>query len=226
LQHGRARLPHIIDSDKLTGSPSKSGDLRPWQRRAVAVEEYLAAQWNLEREQVHKAVDKLMRRREYAGKQRQNSLGIVFEGLVKLALASFGNPQITYELDVAGESAFPGVDIPTRTEKPFIDILARKEGRNVAIISTKWSVRHDRVNDLTNECRSYKNAAREIDRKILYFVATNEFDPARLEKIVGDKCIDAVAHVHKPLVTEVCGLNGRLENLLDLSALIEGTRKW
>jgi len=32
--------------------------------------------------------------------------------------------------------------------------------------------------------------------------------------------------VHKPLVTEVCGLNQRLTQLLDLSDLIRRTLSW
>jgi hypothetical protein len=137
-----------------------------------------------------------------------------------------GNPAITYDLEVSGNQAFPGVQLPTRTGEPFIDILARKAGHNIGIISTKWSIRHDRINDLTSECRAYKTAATWTDSKIFYFVATNEFDPARTDKLLKDKCIDGVVHVHKPLVTDVCKLNGRLSKLLDLSALIEKTSSW
>jgi len=125
-----------------------------------------------------------------------------------------------------GNVAFPGVQMPTRTGEPFIDILVRKDGRNIGIISTKWSIRHDRINDLTSECRAYKNAATWTDTKIFYFVATNEFDPARTQKLIEDKCIDGVVHVHKPLVTEVCGLDARMQELLDLSDLIRLTRSW
>ena len=125
-----------------------------------------------------------------------------------------------------GNNAFPGVQLPTRTGEPFIDILVRKDGRNIGIISTKWSIRHDRINDLTSECRAYKNAATWTDTRIFYFVATNEFDPARSQKLIEDKCIDGVVHVHKPLVTEVCELDARLRELLDLSELIRLTHSW
>ena len=125
-----------------------------------------------------------------------------------------------------GNNAFPGVQLPTRTGEPFIDILVRKDGRNIGIISTKWSIRHDRINDLTSECRAYKNAATWTDTRIFYFVATNEFDPARSQKLIEDKCIDGVVHVHKPLVTEVCELDARLVEMLDLSELIRLTHSW
>jgi hypothetical protein len=125
-----------------------------------------------------------------------------------------------------GDTAFPSVQIPTRSGDPFIEILVGKQDRNLGIISTEWSVRHDRINDLTSECRAYKNVARFTDTQILYFVVTNEYDPARVEKPLTDKCIDGVVHVHKPLVTRVSGLDGRLEEFLDLSELIGLSNEW
>lgn len=186
----------------------------------------MAEQWEVEPGGVAGMVDKLMKVAAYAGLQRQNILGSAFAGLVKHVLESFGSQDVTYELEVAGERAFPGVQLPTRTGEPFIDILVRKRGRNRGIISTKWSIRHDRINDLTSECRAYKNAARFTDTQIFYYAATNEYDPARVEKPLTDRCIDGVVHVHKPLVTSVSGLDGRLAELLDLSELIGLSTQW
>jgi hypothetical protein len=192
----------------------------------VAVEKYMVGQWEADPRRVAGMVDRLMKLGAYAGLQRQNILGSAFAGLVKHVLELFGSQDLTYELEVAGERAFPGVQLPTRTGEPFIDILVRDQGRNRGIISTKWSIRHDRINDLTSECRAYKNAARFTDTQIFYYVATNEYDPARVEKPLTDKCIDGVAHVPKPLVTRVSGLDGRLAELLDLSELIEESNQW
>jgi hypothetical protein len=219
-------LPHIIDANRLTYPLSAKGELRIWQTRAIAVEEYMAEQWGVNAGQISGMVDKLMKLPAYAGLQRQNIVGSAFAGLIKHALELFGSQSVTYELEVAGDKAFPGVQLPTRTGEPFIDILVRKQGRNRGIISTKWSIRHDRINDLTSECRAYKNAATFTDSKIFYYVATNEYDPARVEKPLTDKCIDGVVHVHKPLVTEVSGLNGRLTEFLDLSDLVEKSKHW
>lgn len=205
---------------------SAKGELRVWQARALAVEKYMADQWDVDPTRVAGMVDKLMKMSAYAGLQRQNILGSAFAGLVKHALELFGSQNVTYELEVAGDKAFPGVQLPTRTGEPFIDILVRRQGRNRGIISTKWSIRHDRINDLTSECRAYKNAARFTDTQIFYYVATNEYDPARVEKPLTDRCIDGVVHVHKPLVTEVSGLDGRLAEFLDLSELIGQSNQW
>jgi hypothetical protein len=223
---GRTGLPHIIDANRLTHPLSEKGELRIWQARAVAVEKYMAEQWDVDPSRIAGMVDKLMKLSAYDGLQRQNILGSAFAGLVKHALELFGSQNVTYELEVAGERAFPGVQLPTRTGEPFIDILVRKQGRSRGIISTKWSIRHDRINDLTSECRAYKNAARFTDTDIFYYVATNEYDPARIEKPLTDKCINGVVHVHKPLVTEVSGLDGRLAKFLDLSELIEKSNQW
>jgi hypothetical protein len=223
---GHTRLPHIIDANRLT----KAQNNRPsiWQRRAIGVEDYLAQHWAVPPQQVGDGVDLLMKSADYAGLQRQNIVGAAFAALLKMALQRFGvqDPNITYELEVAGANAFPGVRIPTRSENPSIDILVRKQGKNIGIISTKWSYRHDRVDDLTNECRAYKGAAAYTDTKLFYYIATNEFDPARSDKLIGDKCVDRVIHVHKELVTGVCKLNGRLANLWDLSELLEVSHNW
>jgi hypothetical protein len=38
--------------------------------------------------------------------------------------------------------------------------------------------------------------------------------------------VDGVAHVHEPLVTAVSGLNGRLDEVLDLSEFVEQSNEW
>jgi hypothetical protein len=223
---GHSGLPHIIDANRLTKSQNKGPSA--WQRHAIAVEEYLALHWAIPPVGVESRVDSLMKSPQYAGLQRHNILGAAFAALVRLTLQRYGTQDqlITYELEVAGASAFPGIQIPTRSEKPSIDILVRKAGKNIGIISTKWSYRHDRVDDLTTECRAYKNAAAYTDTKLFYYIATNEFDPARTDKLVCDKCVDRVIHVRKELVTGVCKLNGRLKNLWDLSELLESSDCW
>ncbi len=78
-------------------------------------------------------------------------------------------------------------------------------------------MRHDRLSDITNECPVYKAGYERIYRqtrhgRLLYYVLTNEYDPARLNKILDDRCVDGVVHVHKAAVVEVCKLIGRLSN--------------
>jgi hypothetical protein len=223
---GHSRLPHIIDANRLTKAQNKGPSA--WQTHAINVEEYLAQHWAVPLSEVGDRVDLLMKSPGYVGLQRHNILGAAFAALVRLTLQRFGiqDPRVSYELEVPGANAFPGIQIPTRSENPSIDILVRKAGQNIGIISTKWSYRHDRVDDLTTECRAYKNAAAYTDTKLFYYIATNEFDPARTDKLICDKCVDRVIHVHKELVTGVCKLNGRLKNLWDLSDLLESSSNW
>ena len=163
-----------------------------------------------------------MKHKDLKGLQRQNPLGIAFAGLIRHILHKFGNSSLSYDLEVNDNDIFPGITFPGRSTTPAMDIyVSDDQGLPKAIISVKWSVRHDRINDLTNECPVYKAAAQRQSRiKLSYFVVTNEFDPARLTKLLQDTCFDAVVHVHKPAVTEVCGLDGRLSNLKDLTDFV------
>lgn len=215
-EHG---CPHIIDADKLA-TPGV------WQQRAQAVEAYIANHLGIPPANVRGSVDLLLSSPSFVGLQRQNSLGIAFSGLIKHVLETFGNPAISYELEVDAGSIYPGIKFPGRSNTPRVDVLARKGNQPRAVISGKWSARHDRINEITNECPTYKQAAAFLRQPLDFVVATNEFDPARLSKILGDNCIDYLVHVHKPNVTKVCDLNGRLNTLLDLSDLIARTYDW
>ena len=101
-----------------------------------------------------------------------------------------------------------------------------------AILSAKWSLRHDRLSDITNECPVYKAAYQRIyrtshqEKNLLYYVITNEYDPSRLGKILDDSCVDGVVHVHKPAVVDICELNRRAQNLIDLADFIGLTDSW
>lgn len=228
---GHAALPHIIDADQLR-SPARrprisaSAHKTIWQRRAAAVEQYLAQRMSCRPSEVQNRVDRLMRGRQYKGVQRQNPLGIAFIGLVHHALVTYGHPDLRYQTEQMAQEVFPGITFPGRSKAPSIDILVRKGPVPRAIVSVKWSLRHDRINDLTNECPAYKQAASWGRRPLDYVVVTNEYGPARLEKLLGDTCIDAVVHIHKSAVVQVSELDGRLASLLDLTELFDLTRQW
>ncbi len=232
---GFKELPHIIDADKLRpSSPSKKRSWlkpNPWQKRAQAVSVYLAKELKCPVNSLARKTDLLMKHPHYQGMQRQNTLGIAFAGLVKYVLEKFGSSTISYEVEKEATGIFPGISFPGRSSTPRIDVLARYDKIPRAIISTKWSLRHDRLNDITNECPVYKAAYERVYRQtryehLLYYVVTNEYDPARLNKILNDTCVDAVVHVCKTALVEVCGLNGRLKKLFDLVDFIKATSLW
>ncbi len=221
-------LPHIIDADKLHPSASRlpKEGISTWQKRAQAAEKYLAQQFNCQPDQVQEYVDLLIKTPDYEGVQRQNPLGIAFPVLICYILQKFGNKKVNYELEVPAQNVFPGIKVPGRSTNPKIDIVVRNQSYVKAIISCKWSLRHDRLSDISNECPTYKQAASFTRTKIDYLVITNEYDPARLNKLLDDSCVDALIHVHKPLPTTVCGLNSRLMKMLDLTDLIDRSNNW
>jgi hypothetical protein len=232
---GYDQLPHIIDADKLRpSSPAKKRSwTNPsiWQIRSRAISEYLAEKIGCPVRSVPDHTDLLMKNPAYEGMQRQNILGSAFVGLEKHVLAKFSSTGLSYETEVEATRIFPGITFPGRSVTPRIDLLVCREDIPHAIISAKWSLRHDRLSDLTNECPVYKAAYERIYRgvhrgSLLYYVITNEFDPARLTKILDDSCVNGVIHVHKAAVVEICQLNGRLEQLIDFSEFIHSTTTW
>jgi hypothetical protein len=223
------QVPHLIEANALNPRAAKQGKLRKWQARAVALNDYLAEHLNCSPSEVQFKVDKLLRSDMFKGMQRQNYLGTAFSGLLTHAMGRFGNPELTYENEVLASEVYAGLQLPGRSEAAKIDVLVRgPDGRPVAIVSAKWSVRHDRLSDVTNECPIYKNAhnlqyRHRSDAPLKFYVATNEFNPARLVKMLSERCVDGVVHVHKRAVTDVCGLNGRMNGLLDLEDLVKAT---
>jgi len=221
------RLPHIIDADKLKPSCSSAKErLGIWAERATKVNMFLATQFSCKPEEVEPRVDKLMKTPAYCGIQRQNPLGIAFAELVRHLLARFGSQRIEYRAEVRAEDLFPGVKLQSRSKNPRIDVVAFKSNVPVALISTKWSFRHDRLTDVIDESLSYRAAARRIGLKIPCVFVTNEFDPARLDKVLTCDVLAFVAHVCPKLVTDICGLNGRLAELKDLPYLVKQTHSW
>ena len=225
-------LPHIIDADKLRPAGKHTWTSpKAWQKRAEALGEYLAQQLKCPVSSVSTKLDLLMKQPDYEGMQRQNSLGIAFAGAVKYALEQFGSPKLSYETEVEATTLFPGISVPGRSSTPRIDALARVDDIPRAIISAKWSMRHDRLSDITNECPVYKAAYERIYRQtrrdgLLYYVLTNEYDPSRLSKMLDDTCVDGVVHVHKAAVVDICKLNGRLTELVDLADFLAFTQSW
>ncbi|HHY98257.1 MAG TPA: hypothetical protein GX509_05920 [Firmicutes bacterium] len=205
-EHG---VPHIIDADKLRSNTI-------WRERARLAEGYIAERLGCGYEDVERLCDQLMKNPAYRGAQRQNPLGKAFAALVRHVLERFCGLSMQYNTEVDARDIWPGIEMPGRSSAPRIDILVINEDRPIAIISAKWSLRHDRVGDITSECPAYKAAAFRLRQPIRYFVVTNEFDPSRLIKVLDDECVDGVFHVHKRLVTEIARLDGRLNDMADL----------
>jgi len=201
-------VPHIIDGDQL---------IKPaWRSRAQAVQAAVAEELGCAPGEVASKVDLLLKSRIFERTpQRQNPLGIGFVSALMVLLEHFCLP--TYKFlpeEEIGGAVFPGI---TQSPRSKPDIVVVRDNAEWAVISAKWSLRHDRLKDLKEECDYFKT----LRQRLKFYVVTNEYSPARLDKVIGDYRIDSVFHVCRKLVVDVAQVDGRLERLSDLSELLE-----
>jgi hypothetical protein len=200
-------VPHIVEANSLREDA--------WRRRAKQVEAELAQTFRCAHNQVESQIDELMRHPSLRGAQRQNPLGIGFTCAVAYLLRSWVPSYYTIldEPPVGSQGrVFRNIVSPPRRT---IDIVALRGNAEYAIVSTKWSIRHDRLRDLLDECTVYKNHRPDLK----FLVVTNEFMPARLQQLIENPCIDKVFHINRDLVRLVNNGDGRLVGLEDLSDL-------
>jgi hypothetical protein len=229
-EHG---LLHVREANDLLRS-------KTWQDRARAAEAYITQQLGVPRNQLPQLVDRMIRLPRWSPGgmpvQRQNPLGRGFRVLVGEVLTRWGDPRFDYREEEFAAAWFPGMSLPGRSRNPRMDVLAVEIARKrpAAILSCKWSIRHDRISEPTNECTAYKGAA--IQQQIMnlrYYVITNEMDGQRLDKVLDQPCVDGLVHVHLGLVRYVLGsltaaMNAAItaRRLFDLSDFVDLTRRW
>jgi hypothetical protein len=199
-------VPRITDSNRL-----KVGI---WRERAKQIERALAAAIPCEIRQVTKHLDIFMRQLYSAGTQRMNPIGIAFACAVVYLLQRFAVGSYEWKMEAKiGVDVFPNL---TGFRRKSVDIVALHQGDLFAVISSKWGIRHDRVRDPQEEADTYK---REVP-SLKFFVVTNEFDSARLQKLLTYPAIDGVFHIRRDLVWQVYGgMTEELANLKDLTEL-------
>lgn len=202
-EHG---VPHIAEANDLKKTI--------WRRRAKTVEKTLAGAFGCRPQDVPHRVDRLLKNPLLRGQQRQNPLGTGFSACLVhlLSLHSARVYQFIPEGKV-GVDVFKGVTgTPPRDR---VDITVLRKGKEYAIISTKWSIRHDRLKDWLDECDFYKTRA----RLPFYFVVTNEYGRGRLLKVLQNQCQNGLHHVKRDLLLQLHGNDPSLEPIEDLPAL-------
>lgn len=225
-EHG---LLHVHDAPDLWRN-------KKWAERASLAEGYIAHKLGISPADVENIVERQMRLPRWHGMQRQNPLGHGFRGLVAEVLRRWGDNRFEYREEVKATEFYPGIEMPGRSAQTSIDVVAiSKERRSPkAVISCKWSIRHDRISDPTNECSQYKRAAIQMqEMNLLYFVMANEVDGQRLDKVLTQPCVDGLVHVSLDFVSAVNGgltqfmTAGRAaRRLLDLKELAELSYTW
>src|SRR5579884_2896337 len=185
-------------------------------RRAEDLSEYLAAELGIERANLCNEIGLYWRQSGISNMQPHNLVGHAFRSLVVNILQKFGNPDIHYEEEVDPRKEFPGFQFFTRSKKPSIDIVARKGKHTVALISSRWRFRHDRV-DVVEEALAYAAAAHRHNPNCDLLAMVGEFAPNRLDKILSacpplnpSPPLRATVHFAPKLITEGLHENGRL----------------
>jgi hypothetical protein len=143
-----------------------------------------------------------------------NPVGIAFASAVVYLIQRFSGGSYECKIEARiGADVFPNLKGFRRRS---VDILASHQRDPFAVISSKWGIRHDRVRDPQEEADTYKQQVPSLK----FFVVTNEFDSARLQKVLEYPTIDGVFHVRRDLVWQVYGgITDELANLKDLTDL-------
>lgn len=207
-----------------------------WRERAADLEQYIAAQIDLDPPSLLKSyVDQMMQLPRWDGMQRNNPLGNGLRILFSELCGRFANPAFSYPEEQDANMWFPGITMPGRSKKPKVDVAAirRTDGKPRAVLSCKWSIRHDRISDPTNECVQYKSAA--VQQQVMdlkYYVLTNEMSVSRLDKVINQPCVDGLIHVHLQSVgvleqpSDLMAHAVATGRLIDMADFIRDTAKW
>ena len=212
----------------------KTGALGPnaVMRRAEALTSFLAIGLGVPRANLCNEIATYWRHLDIADLQPHNLAGHAFRSLTVHILETFGDPGITYAEEVSSYDEFPGQQFTTRSQEPRIDIVARRGDVTVALISSRWRYRHDRV-DVVEEAMAYAPAARRHNPGCRLYASVGEFAPNRLDKVLSNcppaqphGALTAAVHFAPQLVTGGLGENGRMVQLQSLDWLIGETFSW
>jgi len=205
------------------GSPNQA------LQESTLVGDYIAQKLNIPRQNLCNELGIFMKALSI---QPNNPRGHSFRSIIAELLSRYGDPQITVQEEVNPYILFPGNQFNLRSKNPRIDIVAYRNDLPVALCSTRWTYRHDRV-DLLEEARAYMSAAKELNPNIHFFGITAEMNPARLKKVVAQTLpiapsadVDYLVHLHAPLATTVVNHNGDLLHLLDLVDWVNSSHTW
>lgn len=201
-------------------------------RRAETLTSFLANELGVSRTTLCDEIAAYWKHPNISNLQPHNLAGHAFRSLTVHILKTFGDPDVTYAEEVSPYEEFPGQHFTTRSREPKIDIVARRGDVTVAIISSRWRYRHDRV-DVVEEAMAYAPAARRHNPNCLLYASVGEFAPNRLDKVLSNcppaqphGALTAVTHFAPQLITQGLEENGRMTQLHSLDWLIGETFLW
>lgn len=209
-----------------TGAPNETVRLG---RRLGA---YLATQMGVSADSVCATIAAYWRVPGIGHQQPHNLVGHAFRSLCVAYLERFGDPGIAYEEEVSPHEEFPGFALPGASTRAKVDIVARRGSRTVALFSSKWRYRHDRV-EFIEEFNRYLSAARRSNPNCELYAVTGEFSASRLAKALDSSKpiakhgpISATVHFAPQLVWDGLGVNGKTTELKSLEWLASESYSW
>ncbi|HSN76767.1 MAG TPA: NgoMIV family type II restriction endonuclease [Anaerolineae bacterium] len=155
-------------------------------------------------------------------RKRQNVLGEGFEDLLQLLLIEVGQVPESQIVIRRRANKLPGFQTSSkrdRIEAP--DIALVREDQTALLASVKWSLRHDRQKQLSDELDCY---AELLSQEIFprYVLVTNEYDPSRLVNADGlarrGLAIDCIYHTNLDVLLRVLENHARVKDLKPLIA--------
>ena len=177
-------------------------------------------------------IGRFFRHPDIVGLQPNNPRGHAFRSLVAETLARFGDPRLDVREEVSPHELFPGFDFGNRSSNARIDIVVQRGPRVVALITTRWTYRHDRV-DIIDEALAYTPAARRENAECRFYGVTAEFVPGRLHKVIEqtepampNAAINRLVHLQPELAGALLGRNGGLEQMWSLARMVEDSGGW
>jgi hypothetical protein len=223
--------PEVVEEAKEIAAESEAGeDFVPYAELAVEVTDLLIGRAGMKEAPAVALAREIVDRAQFHlmfGSNRQNVLGEGFEDLLKmLAVRVAGVPEDRIALRRKANE-LPGFERTPegqrRIESPDMAIIS---GARTAHLSTvKWSLRHDRQKQLTDELDCYVQLCSQ-DEFPEYVLVTNEYDPGRLKNSSNlhsrGKTVDCIYHINPDLLVEV--LSDVPSSVAEVRTLIETDR--
>lgn len=203
---------------------NKDGSPNAALRSAEVLSTCLASELGIERQDLCGRIGTYWRQPGIADLQYNNLVGHAFRSLTVRILEVFGSPDIQYFEEVDPLVEFSGHEFKTRSVNPKLDIVARKGTKTVALLSTRWRFRHDRVK-VVDEALAYAPAAHRHNPNCVLYAITGKFSP-NLAKIMmncpplhSHPPLDATVHFAPQLIRRMYP-KSQIEQLRSLAWLI------
>jgi len=211
---------------------SKSGVANRYLADAQAIRQFLASALAVPDGEVCGQIGIFFQQPGVSRLQPNNLRGHAFRSLVAETLAVFGDPELDVQEERRVHELFPGWDFGNRSRDARVDITVLRHGRVVAMVTTRWTYRHDRV-DMIDEARAYLPAARNGNRNARFFGVTAEVGTARLKKVIDETvavhpnaAITRLVHLNPAMPGPVIGNNGTLAHLMSLTDFVQDSWTW